>query len=252
MAATTASLAQVGAADRYFDKRYLVLATIGLTTFYVWVRWYEEVYGWSVGLDAFSPDFEKYWMNMLYIEEVLEVVVFSWLLGYLWKTRDRELDKLTPREEFKRYFYLLAWLVFYGQALFWGASYFTEQDGTWHQTIIRDTDFTPSHIVEFYLSYPVYSIIGMGSFMYARTRLPQFSKGISLPFLLAVVGPFMIFPNVALNEWGHTFWWMEELFVAPLHYGFVFFGWFALGATGVVGQIFNRMGELLKADLAKA
>jgi hypothetical protein len=37
-----------------------------------------------------------------------------------------------------------------------------------------------------------------------------------------------------------------------LHYGFVFFGWFALAGMGVFGQIMNRMGELLKADLAKA
>jgi hypothetical protein len=27
---------------------------------------------------------------------------------------------------------------------------------------------------------------------------------------------------------------MEELFVAPLHYGFVFFGWAALGVLGVL------------------
>ena len=43
-----------------------------------------------------------------------------------------------------------------------GASFFTEQDGTWHQTVIRDTDFTPSHIIEFYMSYPMYIIVGVG------------------------------------------------------------------------------------------
>jgi methane/ammonia monooxygenase subunit C len=59
----------------------------------------------------------------------------------------------------------------------------------------------------------------------------------------------MILPNVGLNEWGHTFWFMEELFVAPLHYGFVFFGWMALGAMGLFLQIFMRMGELLKGQL---
>jgi methane/ammonia monooxygenase subunit C len=49
---------------------------------------------------------------------------------------------------------------------------------------------------------------------------------------------------VGLNEWGHTFWFMEELFVAPLHYGFVFFGWFAFAAGGVIIQIFRRVTEI--------
>jgi methane/ammonia monooxygenase subunit C len=74
--------------------------------------------------------------------------------------------------------------------------------------------------------------------MYARTRLPTFAcKGWSVAYVLLFVGPFMIFPNVGLNEWGHTFWFMEELFVAPLHWMFVFFGWFSLAVFGVALQI---------------
>jgi len=53
-----------------------------------------------------------------------------------------------------------------------------------------------------------------------------------------------------LNEWGHTFWFMEELFVAPLHYGFVFFGWAALGVIGVVNIEVQAIAKLLKKDLA--
>ncbi|HUL11579.1 MAG TPA: methane monooxygenase/ammonia monooxygenase subunit C, partial [Methylococcaceae bacterium] len=73
--------------------------------------------------------------------------------------------------------------------------------------------------------------------------------GLSLPYLIAVVGPFMILPNVGLNEWGHTFWFMEELFVAPLHYGFVIFGWLALSITGVLLQVFASFAGLIKKDL---
>jgi methane/ammonia monooxygenase subunit C len=50
--------------------------------------------------------------------------------------------------------------------------------------------------------------------------------------------------NVGLNEWGHTFWFMEELFVAPLHWMFVFFGWFSLAVYGVALQIIGRVQEL--------
>ena len=54
----------------------------------------------------------------------------------------------------------------------------------------------------------------------------------------------MIIPNVGLNEWGHTFWFMEELFVAPLHWGFVFFGWMALGVFGVVLQLLLNLHQV--------
>jgi methane/ammonia monooxygenase subunit C len=37
---------------------------------------------------------------------------------------------------------------------------------------------------------------------------------------------------------------MEELFVAPLHWGFVFFGWFSLAVFGVTLQILGRVREL--------
>jgi methane/ammonia monooxygenase subunit C len=45
---------------------------------------------------------------------------------------------------------------------------------------------------------------------------------------------------------------MEELFVAPLHYGFVFFGWAALGVLGVVNIEVKAIANLLKKDLAAA
>jgi methane/ammonia monooxygenase subunit C len=183
---------------------------------------------------------------------VAEIVVASTLWGYIWKTRDRNLAALHPREELRRNITHVVWLFAYAWAIYWGASYFTEQDGTWHQTIVRDTDFTPSHIIEFYLSYPIYIITGGASFLYAKTRLPFWSEGLSLPYLIAVTGPFMILPNVGLNEWGHTFWFMEELFVAPLHYGFVIFGWLALAIMGVLLQVFASFSNLIGKELCEA
>jgi methane/ammonia monooxygenase subunit C len=252
MAATT--IGNVGAKDApLLDTKWLAFAFTIYTVFYAWVRWYEGVYGWAAGLDSFAPEFETYWMNFLYIEIVLEIVTASILWGYIWKTRDRNLDAITPREELRRNLTHLIWLFAYAWAIYWGASYFTEQDGTWHQTIVRDTDFTPSHIIEFYLSYPIYIITGGAAFLYALTRCPFWAKqGLSLPYLIAVTGPFMILPNVGLNEWGHTFWFMEELFVAPLHYGFVIFGWLALAIMGVLLQVFASFSNLIGKELCEA
>jgi methane/ammonia monooxygenase subunit C len=243
----SAAAREASAALPIFDIKPLLYGAGGLSFFYLLVRIYEQHFGWYAGLDSFDPLFDKYWMTILWIELPLEGISFLGIVGYLWKTRDRDLANVEPREELRRFFNLLSWIFVYGVAIYWGASYFTEQDGTWHQTVIRDTDFTPSHIIEFYMSYPIYIVIGVGGFMYARTRLPIFGlKGYSIAYLLLFVGPFMIFPNVALNEWGHTFWFMEELFVAPLHWMFVFFGWFALAVFGVTLQILGRVGELYK------
>ncbi len=144
--------------------------------------------------------------------------------------------------------FLISWITMYGIAIYWGASYFTEQDGTRHMTVIRDTDFTPSHIIEFYMSYPMYIVIGVGGFMYkVRTSIPDLRlQGAGrLPIVLLFAGLFMIFPNVGLNEWGHTFWFMEELFWAePLHWMFVFFGWSSLAVFGVTLQLIGRVVEL--------
>jgi len=250
MAATSASVSSASATERpLLNKRNLVLSILIYAVFYFYVRWYEGVFGWSAGLDAFAPEFDKYWMTILKIEVPLEVMCTASIAAYLWKTRTRDMSSVSDREILRRHFHHFVWLVAYGQAIYWGASYYTEQDGTWHQTIVRDTDFTPSHIIEFYMTYPIYIITGTGAFMYAYTRIPYFNQGVSLPYLLVVIGPFMIFPNVGLNEWGHTFWWMEELFVAPLHYGFVFFGWFALGLLGLLRQIFEDLANIMGKDV---
>lgn len=243
MATTVAGA--VAQEEPFLNKRNMWMMVAGYCIFYLWVRWYEHVYGWSAGLDAFAPEFHTYWMNFLYIEFATEIIVAALLWGYIWRTRDRHLDQCSPREQLRRHVTHFVWLLAYGIAIYWGASYFTEQDGTWHQTITRDTDFTPSHVIEFYLSYPIYIITGTGAFLYAKTRLPYFANGWSLAYLVLVIGPFMILPNVGLNEWGHTFWWMEELFVAPLHYGFVFFGWMALAVNGVLIQIFTDLHNLI-------
>jgi methane/ammonia monooxygenase subunit C len=205
MSATVETVKAEVAQTSLLNKKAMLFGAALYIVFYGWVRWYEGVYGWSAGLDSFAPEFETYWMNFLYIEMVLEVLTASVLWGYIWKTRDRKVMSITPREELRRHFTHWVWLVMYGIAIYYGASYFTEQDGTWHQTIVRDTDFTPSHIIEFYLSYPIYIITGVASFLYAKTRLPTYQKGLPLQYMVSVIGPFMILPNVGLNEWGHTF-----------------------------------------------
>jgi methane/ammonia monooxygenase subunit C len=161
--------------------------------------------------------------------------------AYLWLTRDRNLGALKPKEELRRYFSFTLWLVAYTFAIYFIGSFFAEGDGVWHQTVIRDTPFTPSHNVLFYACIPTYIFFSVGGFVYAITRLPAFSRGISVAHVLAVLGPVLILPNLGFNEWGHAFWLTEEIFSHPLHWGFVVLGWNALALPGVALQIIQRM-----------
>lgn len=230
----------------YLRDLYKYLAAFAvLTAVYIGLRLYQGAYGISAGLDSTHPDFERYWMRLLYVELVVQAVVMTGLWAYLWITRDRNLDSISPREEIRRYFTLTMWISVYTFAVYWAGSYFAEQDNSWHQVAIRDTPFTANHIVVFYLGFPLYTILGGCAWLYARTRLPLFAEGISLPLTLAVVGPFMILVSVGFNEWGHTFWFREEFFAAPIHWGFVIGVWFALGVGGILLQAVSRMIELL-------
>lgn len=226
-------------------------ALIGAAALFVFVaaaRLYEQAFGWSAGLDSFAPEFQTYWTRLLLTAAPLGLAAAAGLVGYLWRTRDRAMAALAPSIEMRRILYLVQWLLVFALALYWGLSFFMEQTAVWHMTAVRDTDFTPSNIVTFYISYPLFAIIGLGAFFYAKTRLPIFARGYSLALLVLVGGAFMLIPNVGFNEWGHTSWSMEEGFAGPLHWGFVFFGWMSLGVFGVTLQMLGRMRELLGAQ----
>jgi methane/ammonia monooxygenase subunit C len=230
----------------YFsDLKWWGLGMALITVVMVAAIWYQQNFGHAYGLDSHTEVFQTYWMSLFYVETITLVMLGAGLWSYLWLTREKTLE-ITPKEEFRRYISLVLFLCVYTWSVYWAASYFAEQDAAWHQVVTRDTSFTPSHIVIFYLTFPLYIVLGVGSLIWAYTRLPMYRNyGVSLPHVLAVVGPFMIMPNIGLNEWGHAFWFMEELFGAPLHWGFVILGWTALGLGGVLMQIVMRVNELL-------
>lgn len=230
----------------YLRDVYKYLGGFGLlTAVYMGLRLYQGAYALSTGLDSTLPEYETHWMRLFYLELAVVAAVTGGLWGYLWTTRERNLATLEPREEIRRYFTLTMWISIYTFAVYWAGSYFAEQDNSWHQVVIRDTPFTANHIVEFYFNFPLYIILGGCAWLYARTRLPLYAQGISLPLTLAVFGPFMIFVSVGFNEWGHTFWFREEFFAAPIHWGFVIGVWFALGVGGILLQGVTRLIELL-------
>jgi len=97
-------------------------------------------FGWYAGLDSFAPEFTTYWMTILYIEEPVELISFLALVGWMWKTRDKDVANVQPREGNAPYHEPAVLDSDYGVAIYWGASYFTRAG--WHLAHDghRDTD----------------------------------------------------------------------------------------------------------------
>jgi len=245
----TASRADARAKERpVFNPRLALGTMVGITLLMAAYRIYQQIFAWSAGLDSTDPAFETYWINLLKGELVLLVCSWIGLWSWLWVTRDRNLAALKPRDEIRRYFNLVLYILVYAFCVYFTGSFFAEMDASWHQTVVRDTAFTPSHVILFYGTIPLYILFGVGAFLYSVTRLPRFAERLSIPFTMAVAGPFLILPNLGYNEWGHAFWMMEEFFSAPLHWGFVVLGWSVLALGGLLLQIaqhiFETMGRL--------
>ena len=81
---------------------------------------------------------------------------------------------------------------------------------------------------------------------WVHTRVPYFVNRISVPLIIVASAPVLMMPNLGLNEWGHTFFYAEELFAAPIHYGFVLMGWGLFGLSGFFIQCIQRVSELTK------
>ncbi|WP_235535226.1 methane monooxygenase/ammonia monooxygenase subunit C, partial [Sphingomonas sp. Leaf339] len=132
MSSTTDTAARAAAGtEAVVDLKGMWIGLAVLNGFYLVVRIYEQIYGWRAGLDSFAPEFQTYWMSILWTEIPLELISGIGLAGFLWKTRTRDFSTLTAREEMRRLVVEVQWLVVYAAAIYWGASFFTEQDGTW-------------------------------------------------------------------------------------------------------------------------
>ena len=70
-----------------------------MTAMYVGFRMYQGAYAISTGLDSSDPAFDVHWMRLLYLEGAVLAIVFPSIWGYLWYTRDQNLDKIPPKEE---------------------------------------------------------------------------------------------------------------------------------------------------------
>jgi methane/ammonia monooxygenase subunit C len=210
--------------------RACLLGWLGVTVLFLALSTYMHAFAWSAGLDSSSQEFTLYWRSLLVVELVgVGVGTLAW---WSWLVRSGRTiaAAVTHAEEVRRIAVFWGLIGSTSLVLYFMASFFVSADGAWHQTAVRDTAFTPPHIVMFYCAFPLGITLTVATYLYGVTRLPRVypaSAGFPWSFFLLIAASVTEMLQVAFNEWGHSLWIAEEVFAAPLHWPFVIYVWLA-------------------------
>lgn len=211
--------------------------------FFLGYRMYIEYHSFTVGLDYFEPEFQVYYMRLLYAQLSIISIGGALALWHLWRTRPKEVN-MDPKTELTIYNLIFGIFAISGIFAIIILGLYTEADAAWHQVTVRDTDFTPTHIALFYMAIPIGLVALVAGGLWMHTRMPDFRNRVSVPLMIVISSPILIMPNLGFNEWGHTFFYAEELFAAPIHWGFVVLGWGLFGQAGFLIQCISRVKVL--------
>jgi len=221
------------------------------------IRIWQQGNAWTIGIEAASPAFNRTYRALFYSEVISSTVITLWWWTYLINKGRKIVDVEVPHEvEVRRI------------ANFWGlistisveltimASFWPNEDGSWHQTAVRDTALTPAHIPMFFLFFPFGIILTVGTYLYGRYWLPKVygaANGFPWSFFLLISASVTEMMQVAMNEWGHSLWITEEIFAVPFHWPFVLYGWLAAGIFALWAEtIIRLLGIEAEIDEAEA
>lgn len=210
---------------------------------FLWV--FDYKFALTIGLDASTHAFNTHF-RALFWGELLSLGAFTGVwYGWLMRTgRALEGQPIPPGEEVRRIVVLWGIIGATSLSLYIEASFWPNWDGAWHQTMVRDTALTPTHIPMFYFFFPLSIILAFGGYLYGQFRLPvlyAWKKGFPWSFFLLIMAAVLEFVQVAFNEWGHSLWLSEEFFAVPFHWPFVAYGWLASGMFAVWGETIIRL-----------
>jgi methane/ammonia monooxygenase subunit C len=228
--------------------KLVLIGPLGFIVLALLIRFWQQTTAWTIGINASSPEFTSTYRALFYSEVIAVTIATTWWWGTLVRKGRQVVDKAIDHDEEVRRI-----------AKFWGligitcvilyieASFWPNQDGAWHQTAVRDTALTPSHIPMFFLFFPlgITSVIGM--YLYGRYWLPKVygaEKGFPWSFFFLSFAVVAEMAQVAMNEWGHSLWITEEIFAVPFHWPFVLYGWFASGIFALWAETLVRLLQI--------
>jgi methane/ammonia monooxygenase subunit C len=217
---------------------------------FLWFLDYE--FAFSAGLNSASREFTLYYRTLFW-GELITLGVFTGIwYGWLIRTgREMANQPFSRPEEVRRIAVLWSIIGVTSLSIYIEASFWPNWDGAWHQTLVRDTALTPTHIPMFYFFFPLSVVLALGAYIYGNSRIPALysrDKGFPWSFFLLIAAAVLECMEVAFNEWGHSLWISEEFFAVPFHWPFVAYGWLASGMFAVWGETILRLYEIEKAE----
>lgn len=216
---------------------------------FLWIWDYN--FAFTAGLNSASRAFTLHYRTLFWGELLTNGVFAGLWYGWLIRTGRPLVGKTPePAEEVRRIAVLWGIIGATSLSLYIEASFWPNWDGAWHQTMVRDTALTPTHIPMFYFFFPLSVVLALGAYLYGRYRIPAVyapEKGFPWSFFLLIAAAVLEFMQVAFNEWGHSLWMSEEFFSVPFHWPFVAYGWLASGMFAVWGETILRLFQIEKS-----
>ena len=237
-----------GPIDWWGGWRVCIVGCVAFLVLALAIRIFQQFTAWTIGIDAASHDFGLYYRSLFYAEVFSVSVATLWWWGSMVRRGRTVVTKeITHAEEVRRV------------AVFWGlvgtlcvilyimASFWPNEDGSWHQTAVRDTALTPAHIPMFFLFFPLGITFTVGTYLYGRYWLPKVygaENGFPWSFFFLIAASVTEMFQVAMNEWGHSLWITEEIFAVPFHWPFVLYGWLAAGIFALWAETLVRLLQI--------
>ena len=211
--------------------------------------WYwDYLFAFTAGLDSASRAFTTHYRTLFWGELIAIGVITGIYYGWLMRNGREVMKKpYTNAEEIRRIAVLWSMIGATSLSVYIEASFWPNWDGSWHQTLVRDTALTPIHIPMFYFFFPLSVVLSLGAYIYGRFWIPEVygkEKGFPWSFFLLISAAVLECVQVAFNEWGHSLWISEEFFAVPFHWPFVTYGWLAGGMFAVWGDTIIRLFEI--------
>lgn len=238
----------------------LKLLAPGGALFLLTVAWsvYLYFFGFSKGADSTAPEYAQYWypmlaFNLLVLHPAVFLVIVRLATRRCRVCAEQKVatGSVARSHELEHHWMFFGILLTGGLAVLGGFAIALGGDAAWHQSAFRDTAVTPIHIFSFYGFVPLSFLALVGSYVYARTRLPEVfgpRRGLSMAFAIFIAGGLFGMVNFAFNEFGHAMWIYEELFTYPMHWPFVLFGANVLAIFALATMSLTRVSQLLTAS----
>ena len=170
---------------------------------FLWIWDYN--FAFTAGFDSSSRAFALHYRTLFWAE-LLIVGAFAGLwYGWLVRTGRSLLgEPIAPAEETRRVVVLWGIIGVTSLSIYLEASFWPNWDGAWHQTMVRDTALTPTHIPMFYFFFPMSVVLALGAYLYGRFRIPAVYGGerVSLVLLPADRGSGARIRGGCLNNGG--------------------------------------------------